>query len=76
MGNNDPNIKLNNFGTPTVGLAHVYSDFKGASTSQHGNTRDDLVTTSIVFYIPLDIVKFAIPDTLWGKAWRKLLENK
>ncbi|GJT18408.1 RNA-directed DNA polymerase, eukaryota [Tanacetum coccineum] len=31
---------------------------------------------SIVFYIPLDIMKFAILDTLRGKAWRKLLENK
>ncbi|GJR05469.1 plasma membrane ATPase 4 [Tanacetum coccineum] len=31
---------------------------------------------SIVFYIPLDIMKFAIRYILSGKAWRNLLENK
>jgi H+-transporting ATPase len=31
---------------------------------------------SIVFYIPLDIMKFAIRYILSGKAWNNLLENK
>ncbi|KAI7752312.1 hypothetical protein M8C21_015058 [Ambrosia artemisiifolia] len=31
---------------------------------------------SIVFYFPLDIMKFAIRYILSGKAWRNLLENK
>ncbi|ONK70410.1 uncharacterized protein A4U43_C05F33420 [Asparagus officinalis] len=31
---------------------------------------------SIVFYIPLDILKFMIRYSLSGKAWRRLLENK
>jgi H+-transporting ATPase len=31
---------------------------------------------SIVFYFPLDIMKFAIRYILSGKAWLNLLENK
>jgi hypothetical protein len=31
---------------------------------------------SIVFYIPLDIIKFATRYGLSGKAWLNLLENK
>ncbi|GMN49921.1 hypothetical protein TIFTF001_019084 [Ficus carica] len=31
---------------------------------------------SIIFYIPLDILKFAIRYTLSGKAWDNLLQNK
>jgi H+-transporting ATPase len=31
---------------------------------------------SIIFYIPLDIIKFAIRYGLSGKAWTNLLENK
>lgn len=31
---------------------------------------------SIVFYIPLDVMKFAIRYILSGKAWLNLLENK
>lgn len=31
---------------------------------------------SIVFYIPLDLMKFAIRYILSGKAWNNLLENK
>ncbi|XP_044479196.1 plasma membrane ATPase 4-like isoform X1 [Mangifera indica] len=31
---------------------------------------------SIIFYIPLDFMKFAIRYLLSGKAWRNLLENK
>lgn len=31
---------------------------------------------SIVFYIPLDILKFIIRYVLSGKAWNNLLENK
>ncbi|KAL8208659.1 hypothetical protein R6Q57_008071 [Mikania cordata] len=31
---------------------------------------------SIVFYFPLDVMKFAIRYILSGKAWRNLLENK
>jgi H+-transporting ATPase len=31
---------------------------------------------SIVFYIPLDVMKFAIRYILSGKAWNNLLDNK
>lgn len=31
---------------------------------------------SIVFYVPLDFMKFAIRYILSGKAWDNLLENK
>lgn len=31
---------------------------------------------SIVFYIPLDILKFLIRYALSGKAWDNLLQNK
>ena len=31
---------------------------------------------SIVFYFPLDLMKFAIRYILSGKAWVNLLENK
>ena len=31
---------------------------------------------SIVFYFPLDLMKFAIRYILSGKAWQNLLENK
>ncbi|GKV45408.1 hypothetical protein SLEP1_g52489 [Rubroshorea leprosula] len=31
---------------------------------------------SIIFYIPLDIIKFFIRYTLTGKAWHNLLQNK
>ncbi|GLU21997.1 hypothetical protein SLE2022_381000 [Rubroshorea leprosula] len=31
---------------------------------------------SIIFYIPLDIIKFFIRYTLTGKAWQNLLQNK
>ena len=31
---------------------------------------------SVVFYIPLDFLKFAIRYILSGKAWNNLLENK
>lgn len=31
---------------------------------------------SIVFYVPLDIMKFAIRYILSGKAWVSMLENK
>lgn len=31
---------------------------------------------SVVFYIPLDLMKFAIRYILSGKAWLNLLENK
>lgn len=31
---------------------------------------------SIVFYVPLDLMKFAIRYILSGKAWLNLLENK
>lgn len=31
---------------------------------------------SIVFYVPLDIMKFAIRYILSGKAWLNLLDNK
>lgn len=31
---------------------------------------------SIVFYVPLDFMKFAIRYILSGKAWLNLLENK
>lgn len=31
---------------------------------------------SIIFYIPLDIIKFFIRYTLTGKAWDNLLQNK
>lgn len=31
---------------------------------------------SIVFYFPLDLMKFAIRYILSGKAWLNLLENK
>ncbi|CAK8542111.1 unnamed protein product [Lathyrus sativus] len=31
---------------------------------------------SIVFYIPLDVMKFAIRYILSGKAWKNLLDNK
>lgn len=31
---------------------------------------------SVVFYIPLDLMKFAIRYILSGKAWTNMLENK
>lgn len=31
---------------------------------------------SVVFYVPLDFMKFAIRYILSGKAWLNLLENK
>jgi H+-transporting ATPase len=31
---------------------------------------------SIIFYLPLDIIKFLIRFALSGKAWDNLLENK
>ena len=31
---------------------------------------------SVVFYVPLDLMKFAIRYILSGKAWLNLLENK
>lgn len=31
---------------------------------------------SVVFYVPLDILKFAIRYILSGKAWLNMLENK
>lgn len=31
---------------------------------------------SIVFYFPLDIMKFAIRYILTGKAWNNLIDNK
>lgn len=31
---------------------------------------------SIIFYFPLDIMKFAIRYILSGKAWNNLLDNK
>lgn len=31
---------------------------------------------SIVFYVPLDLMKFAIRYILSGKAWLNMLENK
>ena len=33
-------------------------------------------TYSVVFYFPLDIMKFAIRYILSGKAWLNLLENR
>nr|GMC61122.1 plasma membrane ATPase 4 [Ipomoea batatas] len=35
-----------------------------------------LVSTLIVFYVPLDLMKFAIRYILSGKAWVSMLENK
>lgn len=31
---------------------------------------------SLVFYVPLDIMKFAIRYILSGKAWNNMIENK
>lgn len=31
---------------------------------------------SIVFYVPLDILKFTIRYVLSGKAWNNMIENK
>lgn len=31
---------------------------------------------SIVFYVPLDVLKFMVRYALTGKAWDNLLENK
>lgn len=31
---------------------------------------------SVVFYIPLDVIKFAVRYALSGKAWDTLIENR
>ncbi|XP_030544214.1 plasma membrane ATPase 4-like [Rhodamnia argentea] len=49
-----------------------FADIKGCGWGWAGA----IWVYSVVFYVPLDIIKFAIRYILSGKAWLNLLENK
>lgn len=58
-------------------LIAVYANWEFARISGIGWGWAGIVWAySIIFYIPLDILKFAIRYTLSGKAWDNLLQNK
>ncbi|KAL3528944.1 hypothetical protein ACH5RR_008266 [Cinchona calisaya] len=58
-------------------LIAVYGCWKFADTQAIGWGWAGVIWLySIIFYIPLDILKFAIRYTLSGRAWNNLLQNK
>lgn len=58
-------------------LIAVYADWSFARIKGCGWKWAGVVWIySLVFYFPLDIMKFAIRYILSGKAWNNLLDNK
>ncbi|KAE9462429.1 hypothetical protein C3L33_05672, partial [Rhododendron williamsianum] len=71
--NDAPALKKADIG---IAVADATDAARGASTSCSLNRDSVLSSARIVFYFPLDMMKFAIRYILSGKAWLNLLENK
>lgn len=65
------------FGFQVATLIAVYANWEFAKIKGAGWGWAGVVWIySVIFYIPLDFIKFAIRYILSGKAWLNLLENK
>lgn len=66
-----------NYGFQVATVIAVYADWGFARIKGIGWGWAGVIWIySVVFYIPLDLLKFAIRYILSGKAWLNLLENK